>query len=131
MREHGIASATHSDGCYSGEEREHTSTSASDCDSRLSLEDIDLQPASQKSSTRSKPQTRRTETDHQHYERDQFQGASGEVYQRAWYEFDFAILLALISPVGNWLTGGDHVKNVAFVALLAFYLHQVIEGQIY
>ncbi|KAL0068230.1 hypothetical protein AAF712_004615 [Marasmius tenuissimus] len=34
---------------------------------------------------------------------------------------------ALVSPIGNWLTGGDHVKNVVLVLLLLFYLHQIIE----
>lgn len=47
---------------------------------------------------------------------------------RAWYEFDLAVVAALVSPVGNWLTGGDHVKNLIFVVLLIFYLHQVIES---
>ncbi|KXN83192.1 hypothetical protein AN958_01706 [Leucoagaricus sp. SymC.cos] len=52
---------------------------------------------------------------------------TAETPAKAWYEFDFAVVLALISPVGNWLTGGDHLKNVLFVALLVFYLHQIIE----
>ncbi|KAI6002479.1 hypothetical protein F5J12DRAFT_928203 [Pisolithus orientalis] len=47
---------------------------------------------------------------------------------KAWYEFDLAITVALVSPVGNWLTGGDHVKNVMLLLLLVFYLHQIIEG---
>ncbi|KAI6143279.1 hypothetical protein BKA82DRAFT_4184642 [Pisolithus tinctorius] len=46
---------------------------------------------------------------------------------KAWYEFDLAITVALVSPVGNWLTGGDHVKNVMLLLLLVFYLHQIIE----
>lgn len=48
---------------------------------------------------------------------------------RAWYEFDLAVVVALVSPIGNWLTGGDHVKNLLLIVLLIFYLHQVIEGQ--
>lgn len=47
---------------------------------------------------------------------------------RAWYEFDLAVLVALVSPVGNWLTGGDHIKNLFLIMFLIFYLHQVIEG---
>jgi hypothetical protein len=35
--------------------------------------------------------------------------------------------VALISPVGNWLTGGDHVKNLLLLLLLIYYLHQIIE----
>jgi len=44
-----------------------------------------------------------------------------------WYRFDLAVIAALVSPIGNWLTGGDHVKNILFIALLIFYLHQIIE----
>lgn len=47
---------------------------------------------------------------------------------RAWYEFDLAVLVALVSPIGNWLTGGDYIKNVCLIMLLIFYLHQIIEG---
>ncbi|KAJ3887400.1 hypothetical protein GG344DRAFT_55761 [Lentinula edodes] len=46
---------------------------------------------------------------------------------RSWYEFDLAVVAALVSPVGQWLTGGDHIKNLLFVLLLVFYLHQIIE----
>ncbi|TFK37016.1 hypothetical protein BDQ12DRAFT_736437 [Crucibulum laeve] len=46
---------------------------------------------------------------------------------RAWYEFDLAVVVALVSPVGNWLTGGDHIKNLLLVLFLIFYLHQIIE----
>jgi hypothetical protein len=50
--------------------------------------------------------------------------------RRAWYEFDTAVLIALVSPVGNWLTGGgDYVKNGLLLLLLLFYLHQIIEGK--
>lgn len=47
---------------------------------------------------------------------------------RAWYEFDLAVVAALVSPIGNWLTGGDHIKNLLLVVLLIFYLHQIIES---
>ena len=50
---------------------------------------------------------------------------------RAWYEFDLAVVVALVSPVGNWLTGGDHVKDILLIVLLIFYLHQIIEGTLY
>ncbi|KAJ2935484.1 hypothetical protein H1R20_g1612, partial [Candolleomyces eurysporus] len=46
---------------------------------------------------------------------------------RSWYEFDLAVVVALVSPIGNWLTGGDHIKNLLLVVLLIFYLHQIIE----
>jgi hypothetical protein len=47
---------------------------------------------------------------------------------RAWYEFDLAVVVALVSPIGNWLTGGDHIKHLLLIALLIFYLHQIIES---
>ncbi|KAG1873821.1 hypothetical protein F4604DRAFT_756501 [Suillus subluteus] len=46
---------------------------------------------------------------------------------KGWYEFDLSVILALVSPIGNWLTGGDHVKNILLILLLIFYLHQIIE----
>ncbi|KAJ3833883.1 hypothetical protein F5878DRAFT_728546 [Lentinula raphanica] len=46
---------------------------------------------------------------------------------RSWYEFDLAVVAALVSPIGQWLTGGDHIKNLLLVMLLVFYLHQIIE----
>lgn len=48
---------------------------------------------------------------------------------RAWYEFDLAVVVALVSPIGNWLTGGDHIKHLLLIALLIFYLHQIIESK--
>jgi hypothetical protein len=46
----------------------------------------------------------------------------------SWYEFDLSVVVALVSPIGNWLTGGDHVKNILLLLLLIFYLHQIIES---
>ncbi|KAJ7818836.1 hypothetical protein B0H14DRAFT_3876867 [Mycena olivaceomarginata] len=39
-----------------------------------------------------------------------------------WYKPSVPVLIALAPPIGNWLTGGDHVKDL----LLVFYL-QIIE----
>jgi hypothetical protein len=47
---------------------------------------------------------------------------------RAWYEFDLSVVVALASPIGKWLTGGDHVRNFLLILLLIFYLHQIIES---
>lgn len=47
---------------------------------------------------------------------------------RAWYEFDLAVLVALVSLACQWLTGGDYVKNLFMLVLLVYYLHQIIEG---
>ncbi|KAF8630082.1 hypothetical protein AX17_005480 [Amanita inopinata Kibby_2008] len=52
---------------------------------------------------------------------------TGKVRSRSWYEFDLAVVVALVSPVGHWLTGGDHIKNLLLVVLLVYYLHQIIE----
>ena len=53
---------------------------------------------------------------------------SDAVNERAWYEFDISVVLALLSPIANWLTGSDYVKNILLIFLLVFYLHQIIEG---
>lgn len=45
-----------------------------------------------------------------------------------WLGLDASIIIALISPIGNLLTGGDHVKNLLLLALLIYYLHQLVEG---
>jgi hypothetical protein len=44
-------------------------------------------------------------------------------------ELDLSIFIALISPLGNWITGGDHVRDLLLIALLVFYLHQLITGE--
>ena len=46
----------------------------------------------------------------------------------SWTDLDLSIIVALVSPIGNWLTGGDHIKNLFLIILLIFYLHQLIEG---
>ena len=50
---------------------------------------------------------------------------------RSWSDLDVSMIIALLSPVGNWLTGGDHVKNLFLLLLLIFYLHQLIEGELH
>jgi hypothetical protein len=49
----------------------------------------------------------------------------------SWYEFDLSVVVALISPIGNWLTGGDHIKNLLLLLFLIFYLHQIIESKLH
>ncbi|KAI0028107.1 hypothetical protein K488DRAFT_74030 [Vararia minispora EC-137] len=44
----------------------------------------------------------------------------------SWADIDPSVLLALAAPIGSWLTGGDHVKNLFLVLLLVIYLHQLI-----
>ncbi|KAJ6600352.1 hypothetical protein DFH09DRAFT_1355661 [Mycena vulgaris] len=44
-----------------------------------------------------------------------------------WYKPSIPVLIALAPPIGNWLTGGDHIKDLLLLLLLVFYLHQLIE----
>ncbi|KAJ7438073.1 hypothetical protein FB451DRAFT_1570485 [Mycena latifolia] len=50
-----------------------------------------------------------------------------ELEMHPWYKPSYPVLLALAPPVGNWLTGGDHLKDALLLLLLVFYLHQLIE----
>ncbi|OCH87188.1 hypothetical protein OBBRIDRAFT_760126 [Obba rivulosa] len=45
----------------------------------------------------------------------------------SWADLDLSVVVALVSPIGNWLTGGDHIRNLFIIVLLIFYLHQLIE----
>lgn len=53
-----------------------------------------------------------------------------EKHSRSWADLDPTMVVALVSPIGNWLTGSDHVKNLFLLLLLIFYLHQLIEGRL-
>lgn len=81
-------------------------------------------------SLQSERKSGRTPTRHLNRQRrdENSQESQQEAHQKAWYEFDLAVVLVLISPIGNWLTGGDHIRNLVFLLLLVFYLRQVIEG---
>ncbi|KAK6977246.1 hypothetical protein R3P38DRAFT_3476671 [Favolaschia claudopus] len=46
---------------------------------------------------------------------------------RPWYKPSLPIVFALAPPIGNWITGGDHLKDLVLLLLLIFYLHQLIE----
>jgi hypothetical protein len=50
---------------------------------------------------------------------------------RTWSDLEWSMIIALVSPVGNWLTGSDHVKHLFLLLLLIFYLHQLVEGQLF
>ncbi len=54
-----------------------------------------------------------------------------EKKSRSWSDIDLSLVVALVSPIGNWLTGSDHVKNLFLILLLIFYLHQLVEGALY
>jgi zinc transporter ZupT len=71
------------------------------------------------------------EHEHSRHRRHDHHDSGPASRSRAWYEFDLAVVVALVSPVGNWLTGGDHIKNMLLIVLLILYLHQIIEGAIF
>ena len=48
----------------------------------------------------------------------------------SWTDLDLSVVVALVAPVGNWLTGNDHLKNLFLILLLIVYLHQVIQGML-
>lgn len=107
-------------------------TPTSDSQSHSRPEPLQCAPPTRKQSSLEVPPTV-INHEHHHFHDHNTQGYPGEIpeefHRSAWYKFDPAVLLALISPIGNWLTGGDHVKNLLFLVLLVYYLHQVIEGQ--
>lgn len=45
-----------------------------------------------------------------------------------WTELDLSVLIALIAPLVNWLTGNDHLKSLFLVLFLIIYLHQLVQG---
>lgn len=49
----------------------------------------------------------------------------------SWSDLDLSLVVALVSPIGNWLTGSDHIKNLFLILLLIFYLHQLVEGALH
>ncbi|KAI0053507.1 hypothetical protein FA95DRAFT_1552573 [Auriscalpium vulgare] len=48
-------------------------------------------------------------------------------HSTSWTDLDLSVVVALAAPVGNWLTGNDHLKNLFLVLLLIVYLHQLIQ----
>jgi hypothetical protein len=48
-----------------------------------------------------------------------------------WTELDLSIMIALIAPLVNWLTGSDHLKSLFLVLFLIIYLHQLVQGELH
>ena len=46
----------------------------------------------------------------------------------SWLGYDLSIIVTLVSPIGNILTGSDHIKNILLLLFLIYYLHQLVEG---
>ncbi|KAI0270663.1 hypothetical protein BC834DRAFT_818930 [Gloeopeniophorella convolvens] len=45
----------------------------------------------------------------------------------SWADLDLSIVVALVAPIVNWLTGSDHLKNLFLILFLVIYLHQLIQ----
>lgn len=48
----------------------------------------------------------------------------------SWTDLDLSVVVALAAPIGNWLTGNDHLKNLFLILLLIIYLHKLIQGML-
>ena len=48
-----------------------------------------------------------------------------------WTELDLSVIIALIAPLVNWLTGSDHLKSLFLVLFLIIYLHQLVQGTLH
>jgi hypothetical protein len=46
----------------------------------------------------------------------------------SWADLDLSIIVAVIAPLVNWLTGSDQLKNLFLVLFLVVYLHQLVQG---
>ena len=46
-------------------------------------------------------------------------------------DLDLSVIIALIAPLVNWLTGSDHLKSLFFVLFLIVYLHQLVQGTLH
>ncbi|KAI9509918.1 hypothetical protein F5148DRAFT_678355 [Russula earlei] len=45
----------------------------------------------------------------------------------SWADSDLSIIIAVIVPLANWLTGTDQIKNLFLVLFLIVYLHQLVQ----
>ena len=46
----------------------------------------------------------------------------------SWADLDLSIIVAVIAPLVNWLTGSDQIKNLFLVLFLVVYLHQLVHS---
>jgi hypothetical protein len=46
----------------------------------------------------------------------------------SWTDLDLSVIVVIITPFVNWLTGSDHLKNLFLVLFLIVYLQQLIQG---
>ena len=45
-------------------------------------------------------------------------------------DLDLSIIIAVIAPLVNWLTGSDQLKNLFLILFLIVYLHQLVQGMV-
>ncbi len=54
--------------------------------------------------------------------------SKGPPRSSSWAELDLSIIVAVVAPLVNWLTGSDQIKNLFLVLFLIVYLHQLVQG---
>ncbi|KAJ6458828.1 hypothetical protein C8R47DRAFT_1226857 [Mycena vitilis] len=68
-----------------------------------------------------------------HHEEDEVEREGYDTLDaRPWYKPSIPVLLALAPPIGNWLTGGDHLrlKDLLLLLLLVFYLISWLKAEL-
>ena len=46
-------------------------------------------------------------------------------------DLDLSVIIALVAPLVNWLTGSDHLESLFLVLFLIVYLHQLVQGTLH
>lgn len=54
--------------------------------------------------------------------------SKGPPRSSSWADLDLSIIVAVIAPLVNWLTGSDQLKNLFLILFLIVYLHQLVQG---
>lgn len=54
--------------------------------------------------------------------------SKGPPRSSSWADLDLSIIVAVITPLVNWLTGSDQLKNLFLILFLIIYLHQLVQG---
>lgn len=54
--------------------------------------------------------------------------SKGPPRSSSWADLDISIIVAVIAPLVNWLTGSDQIKNLFLILFLIVYLHQLVQG---
>ncbi|KAH9990878.1 hypothetical protein BJV77DRAFT_963173 [Russula vinacea] len=53
--------------------------------------------------------------------------SKGPPRSSSWADLDLSIIVAVIAPLVNWLTGSDQLKNLFLILFLIVYLHQLVQ----